>query len=109
MEVVVVTGSGGLVGSEAARFYAGSADTVVGIDNDMRSYFFGPEASTGWSVKALSEAHRLIYRSKVGLDNAREILRSNHQMVPAVNHLISFIESQQEGRHGRARERRRAA
>ena len=60
-------------------------------------------------IKALSEAHRLIYRSKVGLDNAREILRSNHQMVPAVNHLIGFIESQQEGRHGRARERRRAA
>ena len=60
-------------------------------------------------IKALTEAHRLIYRSKVGLDNAREILRSNGQLVPAVNHLLSFIQQQQEGRHGRGRERRRAA
>jgi UDP-N-acetylglucosamine acyltransferase len=60
-------------------------------------------------IKALTESHRLIYRSKVGLDNAREILRSNGQLVPAVNHLLSFIQTQQEGRHGRGRERRRAA
>jgi len=60
-------------------------------------------------IKALTESHRLIYRSKVGLDNAREILRSNGQLVPAVNHLLSFIQNQQEGRHGRGRERRRAA
>jgi UDP-N-acetylglucosamine acyltransferase len=60
-------------------------------------------------IEALSEAHRLIYRSKVGLDNAREILRSNGNLVPAVNHLLSFIQTQQEGRHGRGRERRRAA
>lgn len=60
-------------------------------------------------IRALTESHRLIYRSKVGLDNAREILRSNGQLVPAVNHLLSFIQNQQEGRHGRGRERRRAA
>lgn len=60
-------------------------------------------------IEALSDAHRLIYRSKVGLDNAREILRGNSRLVPAVNHLLSFIQTQQEGRHGRGRERRRAA
>lgn len=60
-------------------------------------------------IEALSEAHRLVYRSKVGLDNAREILRSTGQLVPAVNQLLSFIQTQQEGRHGRGRERRRAA
>ncbi len=60
-------------------------------------------------VAALAETHRLIYRSKVGLDHAREILRSNGSLVPAVNHLLSFIQNQQEGRHGRGRERRRAA
>ena len=73
MEVVVVTGSGGLVGSEAARFYAGSADTVVGIDNDMRSYFFGPEASTGWSVKALSEAQENYVHFGVDIRDAEAI------------------------------------
>jgi UDP-N-acetylglucosamine acyltransferase len=60
-------------------------------------------------IKALSETHRLIYRAKVGLDHAREILRSDGKLVPAVNNLLGFIQSQQEGRHGRGRERRRAA
>lgn len=60
-------------------------------------------------IRGLSEAYRLIYRSKVGVDNAREILRTNGHFVPAVNHLLSFIENQHEGRHGRGRDRRRAA
>lgn len=60
-------------------------------------------------IESLAEAHRLLYRAKVGLDHAREILRSNGQLVPAVNHLLTFIQNQQEGRHGRGRERRRAA
>jgi UDP-N-acetylglucosamine acyltransferase len=60
-------------------------------------------------IKSLSEAHRLIYRAKVGLDHAREILRADGHLIPAVNHLLGFIQTQQEGRHGRAREHRRAA
>ena len=60
-------------------------------------------------IQALAEAHRLLFRSKVGLDNAWEILRKNGQLVPPVNHLLSFIQEQHEGRHGRGRERRRAA
>jgi UDP-N-acetylglucosamine acyltransferase len=60
-------------------------------------------------VQSLAEAHRLIYRAKVGLDHAREILRTNEQLLPQVNELLSFIQDQQEGKHGRARERRRAA
>jgi len=61
------------------------------------------------AINALQEAHRLIYRAKVGLDHAREILRGNEQLLPQVNHLLSFIQGQQEGKHGRSREIRRAA
>ncbi len=61
------------------------------------------------TITALSDAHRLLYRAKVGLDHAREILRNNNQLVPQVNHLLSFVQNQQEGRHGRARDVRRAA
>ena len=43
---VLVTGSTGLVGSESVRFYADKGCEVIGIDNDMRAYFFGKEAST---------------------------------------------------------------
>lgn len=60
-------------------------------------------------IQALAEAHRLLYRGKVGLDNAWEILRNNGQLFPQVNHLLSFIQNQHEGCHGRGRERRRAA
>ncbi len=60
-------------------------------------------------IEALAEAHRLLYRAKVGLDHTREILRGNNQLIPQVNELLSFIEVQQEGKHGRGRERRRAA
>jgi UDP-N-acetylglucosamine acyltransferase len=61
------------------------------------------------TIQALNEAYRLVYRARVGLDHAREILRSNDKLIPPVNHLLNFIQEQQEGRHGRARERRRAA
>ena len=60
-------------------------------------------------VELIAAAHRLLYRSKVGLSHAREIMRSNDQLSEDVEHLLSFIEGQQVGRHGRGREVRRAA
>jgi CDP-paratose 2-epimerase len=44
--IAIVTGSGGLIGSEAVRFFAGQGFDVIGLENDMRARFFGPEAST---------------------------------------------------------------
>lgn len=61
------------------------------------------------TIQFLAEAHRLLYRSKVGLDHAREILRGNNQADAHVQHLLGFVAEQQQGRHGRAREQRRAA
>ncbi|MBN3040235.1 MAG: NAD-dependent epimerase/dehydratase family protein [Candidatus Omnitrophica bacterium] len=46
MKKALVTGSGGLIGAQAVEFLIEKDFKVVGIDNDMRSYFFGPEAST---------------------------------------------------------------
>ncbi len=54
--IALVTGSHGLIGSEAVRFFAGKGFTVVGIDNDMRAYFFGPDASTAKNKTALESA-----------------------------------------------------
>lgn len=53
MPVAIVTGSGGLIGSEAVRHFAGLGFDVVGIENDLRSSFFGPEASTRHNSEAL--------------------------------------------------------
>ena len=53
MAVAVITGSAGLIGAEAARFFADKGLDIVGIDNDMRREFFGEEASTIWSRQRL--------------------------------------------------------
>ncbi len=49
MTIVLVTGSAGLIGSESVRFFCERDFTVVGIDNNMRSFFFGEDASTEWN------------------------------------------------------------
>jgi UDP-N-acetylglucosamine acyltransferase len=60
-------------------------------------------------IEPIAAAHRLLYRSKVGLNHAREIMRANNQLSSDVEQLFSFIEGQQVGKHGRGREVRRAA
>jgi UDP-N-acetylglucosamine acyltransferase len=60
-------------------------------------------------IDALHEAHRLIFRAKMTSQQAAEILQSHGHLGPEVQSLIEFIEAQQEGKHGRARERWRNA
>ena len=55
MSVIIVTGSAGLIGAEATRFFHNKGFQVVGIDNDMRKEFFGEDASTAWSCKKLKQ------------------------------------------------------
>jgi CDP-paratose 2-epimerase len=66
MSTVLVTGSAGLIGSEACRHFHDLGWDVVGIDNDMRASFFGPEASTAWMRGRLERELRR-YRH-VGID-----------------------------------------
>lgn len=60
-------------------------------------------------IRALTQAYKLLFRSKVGLQNARDILAKKEIMFPAVENLLSFIEVQQQGTHGRGRDLRRKA
>ena len=62
-KVALVTGSGGLIGSEATRFLHEKGFSVVGVDNDMRKYFFGDEASTDWKVRELGQLDRYTHYS----------------------------------------------
>jgi len=55
MAVAIVTGSGGLIGSESVRFFAEQGFDVIGVENDMRAVFFGPEASTTPTSEVLVE------------------------------------------------------
>ena len=53
MSVAIITGSSGLVGSEAVNYFASLGMDVVGIDNGMRARFFGEAASTRWMTERL--------------------------------------------------------
>lgn len=63
MAVAIVTGSGGLVGAETSRLFLDRGLDVVGIDNDMRSKFFGAEASTQWQVELLKRSRNYCHIS----------------------------------------------
>ena len=55
MGVAIVTGSGGLIGSESVRYFAEQGFDVIGVENDMRAQFFGAEASTAPTSARLAE------------------------------------------------------
>jgi CDP-paratose 2-epimerase len=67
MPIAIVSGSGGLIGSEAARFFAEQGFDVIGLDNDMRAYFFGESASTRPSSQKLADELGASFRA-VDLD-----------------------------------------
>lgn len=62
MKKVLITGSAGLIGSESAKFFAQKGFEVHGIDNNMRMYYFGKDASTKWSKEDLIKTLKKRYK-----------------------------------------------
>jgi CDP-paratose 2-epimerase len=56
MNIAVITGSAGLIGSESVEFFSQKFDKVIGIDNNMREYFFGSDASTAWNKERIEKS-----------------------------------------------------
>ena len=56
MSLAIVTGSSGLIGSETVKFLHGKGLDVIGMDNNMREYFFGPDGSVHWNTKLLKKS-----------------------------------------------------
>jgi CDP-paratose 2-epimerase len=74
MKKVLITGSAGLIGGQACRFFYEQGYQVVGVDNDMRSYFFGDAASTGKNLEIIKkdlgdayEHHSIDLRNQEGM------------------------------------------
>ncbi len=57
MKIALVTGSAGLIGSESVAFFSDKFDLVVGIDNNMRQYFFGADGNTDWNRNRLTDTY----------------------------------------------------
>jgi len=58
MNIAIISGSHGLIGSECVSFLADKMDLIIGIDNDQRAYFFGKEASTEWNKSVLENKYQ---------------------------------------------------
>lgn len=50
---ILVTGSSGLIGSEAVEYFDRQGHAVHGVDNNMRREFFGPPGDTTWNLARL--------------------------------------------------------
>lgn len=87
MTVAIVTGSGGLIGSEMCESLCKKGVDVVGIDNDMRRYFFGPEASTSWRVQELKAKYRNYSHHSTDIRDAEGIRR----IVETVGSSMKFV------------------
>lgn len=75
MSVVLVTGSCGLIGSEAVSFFAEKGLEVVGIDNNMRKSFFGEDGSVAWNQKRLQKKYKNYRHYSVDIRNENQINR----------------------------------
>ena len=75
MSIVIITGSGGLVGSESVKFFSKKFSKVIGIDNDMRSYFFGKSASVKKNVIFLKKNFKNYYHYNLDIRNFIKLKR----------------------------------
>jgi len=73
MEIALITGSAGLIGSESVAFFAEKFDLVIGIDNNLRQYFFGADGNTEWNRNRLAEAYPNYRHYNADIRNPNEL------------------------------------
>ena len=69
MSTIIITGSSGLVGSESVDFFCEKGFDVIGIDNNLRSFFFGKDGSTTWVKQRLLKKHKRFKHHNVDIRN----------------------------------------
>jgi CDP-paratose 2-epimerase len=70
---ILVTGSGGLIGSEVVSYFAGRGENVFGIDNNMRGDFFGPAGDTRWNTSRLVKLFKTFRHYDLDIRNRAQI------------------------------------
>jgi CDP-paratose 2-epimerase len=72
---ILVTGSSGLIGSEAVAHFSKSGHTVFGIDNNLRRTFFGEDGDTSWVLRALREEFPRFVHADLDIRDRAAMLR----------------------------------
>lgn len=73
MNIAIITGSAGLIGSEAIHFFSSKFDLLIGIDNNLRAYFFGSDGSTDWNKRRLIEKYSNYKHYDVDIRDVKEL------------------------------------
>ena len=69
MSLAIITGCNGLVGSESVNFFCDKGFDVIGIDNNLRQFFFGKDGSTLWIKKNLTKRNKNFLHFNVDIRN----------------------------------------
>jgi CDP-paratose 2-epimerase len=69
MSIAIITGSSGLVGSESVNFFCNKGFDVIGIDNNLRKFFFGKDSSTFWIKNKLLKDNKKFKSLSIDIRN----------------------------------------
>ena len=73
MSIVIITGANGLVGSEAVSFFSKKRYTVIGIDNNLRKFFFGEDGSTSWIKRKIIKENKNYIHHNIDIRNSQAL------------------------------------
>ena len=73
MSLVIITGSTGLVGSEAVNFFCDKGFDVIGVDNNLRKFFFGKDGSTIWVKNKLLKRNKNFKNLNIDIRNYEKL------------------------------------
>ncbi|HUA38940.1 MAG TPA: NAD-dependent epimerase/dehydratase family protein [Candidatus Sulfopaludibacter sp.] len=71
---ILVTGSNGLIGSEAVTYFDREGHKVIGVDNNLRREFFGPPGDTTWNLEHLKRSTRHFRHLNLDIRERQKIL-----------------------------------
>ena len=89
MSLAIITGSSGLVGSESVNFFCDKGFDVIGIDNNLRQFFFGKDGSTLWNKKNLKKRNKTFKHLNIDIrnfDNLEKIFRKYKKKISVIIH-----------------------
>jgi len=82
MRKILVTGAGGLIGSEVVRFFCEKGVEVVGIDNNMRQVFFGEKGDTTWNISKLEKENARFKNYSIDIRDRETLVKFISEIKP---------------------------
>ena len=89
MSIILITGSNGLVGSESVNFFTKKGYQIIGIDNNLRKFFFGKDGSTSWLKKKMIEENKNYKHFNVDIrnyQNLKKIFKNYRRNISLIIH-----------------------